>query len=99
MPETVCSFCENQVEVAPVNQSDTIWDWRCQACGQPVLIDGNAKEQQRQRQARNRISKQIQELAEELDTAGYEPYPYSVEQLDNRVREILDKIDQELDRR
>jgi hypothetical protein len=63
------------------------------------MIDGNAKERQRQRQARNRISKQIQALAEEVDTASYEPYPYSVEQLDDRVREILDEIDQELDRR
>ena len=99
MPETLCSFCENQVEVVPMNESDTMWDWRCQVCGQPVLIDGDAKEQQRQREARNRISKQIQALAEELDTPGSAPYPYSVEQLDDRVREILDEIDQERDRR
>lgn len=82
-----------------MNESDTMWNWRCQECGQPVMVDGNAKERQRQREARNRISKKIQALAEELDTPSHEPYPYSVEQLQDRVKEILDEIDQELGRR
>lgn len=63
------------------------------------MIEGNAKEEQRQRQARERISTQIQELADELDTAGYLPSPYAVEEMHDRVEEILDEIDQELNQR
>lgn len=51
------------------------------------MIDGDAKEQQRQRQARDRISEQIQGLAAELDTPSYEPSLYSVEEMCDRISE------------
>lgn len=99
MPTTTCSFCETRMEALPVNKTDTMWDWRCSECGQPVLLDGNAKERQRQRDARNRISEAIQALAADLDTPSYQPYPYSVERLHDRVSDVMDDIEQELERR
>jgi len=99
MPTTECSFCSEHIDARPWNESDTMFDWQCPDCGRPVLIDGNAKEKRRQRQVREQISNQIQEFADELDTPGYEPAPYSVEQMRDRLELILDSIDEELDQR
>ncbi len=76
-----------------------MFDWQCPNCGESVMIDGNAKERERQRAARERITAEIQTLAEELETPSYQPAPYSVEELRDRVGSILEEIDDELDRR
>jgi len=76
-----------------------MFDWQCPNCGQEVLIDGNATEQQRQREARERITEQIQDLAAELDTPSYEPAPYSVDELKDRLEDILEDIEAELNQK
>jgi hypothetical protein len=76
-----------------------MFDWVCPNCGQGVLIDGNAKEKKRQREAREQITNQIQEFAAELETPGYEPAPYSVEELRDRLEDILGDIEDELNQR
>ena len=99
MPTTECSHCGERIDVVPLQESDTMFDWRCPNCGQPVVLDGSAKEQRRQRQARERFSEQIQDLAAELDTPSYEPSPYSVTELKEELETLLEEIDDELDRR
>jgi hypothetical protein len=76
-----------------------MFDWQCPDCGRAVLIDGNAKEQRRQREAREQVAEQIQEFADELDTPGYQPSPYSIEEMRDRLESILNSIDEELDQR
>ncbi|WP_424005614.1 hypothetical protein ACOZ4I_20330 (plasmid) [Haloarcula salina] len=63
------------------------------------MIDGNAKERQQQMQAREEIADQIQDFADELDTPGYQPTPYSVERIRDRLESILNTADEELERR
>lgn len=99
MPTIDCSHCGEEIAARPLDQSDTMFDWQCPNCGGEVLIDGNATEQQRQREARERITEQIQDLAAELDTPSYEPAPYSVEELKERVEDILEDIETELNQR
>jgi hypothetical protein len=76
-----------------------MFDWQCPRCDEPVVLDGSAEEQQRRRQARERISEQIRDLGDELDTPSYQPSPYSVEELRERLESILDEIESETDRR
>lgn len=99
MPTTECSHCGRQVDAVRLNSSDTMFDWRCPRCDEPVVIDGSAKEQQRRRDERERISKQIRDFGEELDTASYQPSPYPVEELKERLESILEEVDREIDRR
>lgn len=99
MPTTECSHCGNQIDAVPVNAHDYMFEWKCPACDEPVVIDGSAKEQKRRRDERERISEQIQELSEELDTPGYQPAPYPVEELKERLESILEEVDREIDRR
>lgn len=76
-----------------------MFDWQCPNCGQAVVLNGSAKEQERRREAREDISDQIQDLAAELDTPSYQPSPYSVEELQDRFESILDDVNNELQRR
>jgi hypothetical protein len=76
-----------------------MFEWKCPTCDEPVVIDGNAKEQRRRRAERERISEQIQDLGEKLDTPGYQPAPYPVEELKERLESILEEVDREMDRR
>jgi len=73
MKTTICSFSDNRVESIRLNETESMFDWRCPECGKPIMIDWDAKEQRRQRQATQKISARIQNLAEELDTPSYEP--------------------------
>jgi DNA-directed RNA polymerase subunit RPC12/RpoP len=99
METTECSHCEKLVEPHPFDGTDSMFDWQCPNCGQKVLLDGNAKEQQRQRQARREITERIQNLATEIDSPGYAPPPYSVEELKQELESILDDVNEELKRR
>jgi predicted RNA-binding Zn-ribbon protein involved in translation (DUF1610 family) len=99
MKTTDCSHCGQEVEVRPGGAEDTMFSWECTNCGEWVLLDGNAKEQQQRNQAKRAITAEIQELAAEIDTPGYEPAPYSVEKLKEELERILDEAESELERR
>jgi len=99
MPTTECSHCESHIDAIPLNMTDTMFDWQCPRCDEPVVIDGSATEQQRRSQAREHISNQIIDLGNELDTPNYRPSPYSVEKLEERLESILEEIESEIDRR
>ena len=99
MPTTDCSHCGDHVEAVPFNASDTRFDWRCGSCGEPVLLDGDAAEYQRQIAARRTITEEIQNLASELDTPAYQLPSYSVPEFQTRLDEVSVKIERELDRR
>jgi DNA-directed RNA polymerase subunit RPC12/RpoP len=99
MPTTTCSHCHKQIDALPLDETDTMVDWQCPNCGHSVLMDGNAKEQQRQQEAREQITEQILELASELDTPNYQPAPYTVEELKHRLEDLVEDIDTELQQR
>lgn len=99
MPLTTCSHCGEAIDARPYNATETMFDWQCPACGEPVVIDGTAREQQRQREARRELTEQIQAFADELDRPGVAPPPLSVEELQLRLEEILEDVNAELERR
>lgn len=99
MPSTKCSHCGETVDAHRYDASETMFDWQCPACGEPVSIDGNAREQLRQREARQELTEEIIEFADELQTGGVEPPPLSAEQLQTRLEELLADVNNELDRR
>jgi predicted RNA-binding Zn-ribbon protein involved in translation (DUF1610 family) len=95
----MCSHCGEEVDARRYDSSDTMFDWQCPACGKPISIDGNAREQIHRREARRDLTEDIIALADELHTGGAEPPPLSVEQLQTRLGEILSDVNEELDRR
>ncbi|WP_251344600.1 hypothetical protein [Haloplanus halophilus] len=99
MPITTCSHCGETVDAHRYDSTETMFDWQCPACGEPISIDGNAREQLRQRESRRELTEGIIAFADELQTDGVEPPPLSVEQLQTRLEDILADVNKELDRR
>ena len=96
-----CSACGEEFakEENAKNVSDIGFDFFYPACGAGVIEGGNAEEVRRQQEVQTVVISQIQELAEETQTPGYEGPQHSIEQLRHRLRQILNEIDSELERR
>lgn len=96
-----CSACgtEFHPEEGRSGSSDTRFDFFCPECGEGVVPDGDAEEIRRQREVQKQIINDIQELAEETNTPSYEGPQHSIELLRDRLQQILDYIDSELERR
>lgn len=96
-----CSACgtEFRPEEGQAGKSDTRFDIFCPNCGAGVIPDGDAVEVRRRREVQKKIISDIQDLGEETKTPSYQGPQHSIELLRDRLRQILDEINTELERR